>query len=214
MEFYREDNIEVVRLGPLGPYGNNAYIVADTSAKDAMIVDMPAESEKVVAALGDLKVGQIVATHWHPDHWAGYDVVRAATKAPVLVYETEVKIPPERIDGRLKDDQELRVGSARLRVVHTPGHTPGSICLVMGKMVLTGDTLFPGGPGRTATPADLSSAVRSIVSRLYELPEDTLVWPGHGDTTTIGRSRTEYQVFAGRTHSPDLCGDVLWNTDQ
>ncbi len=214
MELYREGDIEVVRLGPLGPYGNNSYIIADTSAKESLIIDMPAEGEKILAALADARVRSIVATHWHPDHWMSYDLIRSATGAPVHVHESEVNIPPERIDVRVTDGQELRAGSARLRVIHTPGHTPGSICLLLGKVLLTGDTLFPGGPGRTARPEDLSTAIRSIVDRLYELPEDVLVWPGHGDPTTIGASRAEYQVFAARPHRPDLSGDVSWNTDE
>lgn len=211
MEMYREGDIEVVRLGPLGPYGNNAYIVADTSARESMIVDMPAEGEKILAALADARVTSIVATHWHGDHWMSYDLVRGATKAPVHVHEQEVNIPPERIDVRVRDGQELRVGSARLRVIHTPGHTPGSICLLLGKVVLTGDTLFPGGPGRTAKPEDLTTVVRSIVEQLHPLPEEVQVWPGHGDTTTIGRSRQEYQLFAARPHRADLHGDVSWD---
>lgn len=211
MDIYREGDIEVVRLGPLGPYGNNAYIIADTAAKASLIVDMPAEGEKILAALGDANVQAIVATHWHPDHWMSYDLVRGATKAPVYVHEAEVKIPPERIDARVADGEEIRVGSARLRVIHTPGHTPGSICLRLGRVLLTGDTLFPGGPGRTQTPDDLRMVVRSIAERLLPLEDDLMVWPGHGDTTTIGRSRAEYEQFALRQHRPDLSGDVSWD---
>jgi glyoxylase-like metal-dependent hydrolase (beta-lactamase superfamily II) len=214
VETYREGDIEVVKIGPMGPYGNNAYIVADTSARESLIVDMPAEGERILEALADAKVKSIVATHWHPDHWMSYDLVRGATGAPVYVHEAEIKIPPERIDARVRDGEELTVGSARLRVIHTPGHTPGSICLLLGKVLLTGDTLFPGGPGRTAEPGDLSTLVRSIVERLHPLPEDINVWPGHGDVTTIGRSRQEYQMFASRPHRPDLHGDVTWDTNE
>jgi hydroxyacylglutathione hydrolase len=214
VEQYREGDIEVVRLGPLGPYGNNAYIVADVSARQSLIVDMPAEGEKILEALADARVSSIVATHWHPDHWMSYDLVRSATGAPVYVHESEVNIPPERIDARVRDGEEITVGSARLRVIHTPGHTPGSICLLLGKVLLTGDTLFPGGPGRTQKPEDLSTVVRSIVERIHPLADDVLVWPGHGDTTTVGRSREEYQVFASRSHRPDLSGDVSWDIDQ
>jgi hydroxyacylglutathione hydrolase len=214
MDIYRDGDIEVVRLGPLGPYGNNAYIVADSAARVSAIIDMPAEGEKILEALGEANVQAIVATHWHPDHWESYDLVRGATKAPVYVHEAEVRIPPERIDARVADGQELRVGSAVLRVIHTPGHTPGSICLRLGKVLLTGDTLFPGGPGRTQTPEDLRTVVASIADRLLPLEDDLLVWPGHGDTTTIGAARSEYQQFAIRSHRPDLSGDVTWNTPE
>jgi glyoxylase-like metal-dependent hydrolase (beta-lactamase superfamily II) len=82
--------------------------------------------------------------------------------------------------------------------------------LLAGRFLLSGDTLFPGGPGRTETPQDLQQAIASITRRLYTLPPDTIVLPGHGDGTTIAASKEEYAVFASRQHAPDLCGDVLW----
>jgi hydroxyacylglutathione hydrolase len=162
------------------------------------------------AALNGAKVQQIVATHWHPDHWMSYDAIRAATGAPVSVFGGEVRVPAERIDRKLADGDELRCGSARLRVLHTPGHTPGSISLLLGKYVLTGDTLFNGGPGRTAAPEDLLTEIAAIVAKLYPLPDDVLVLPGHGETTVLADSRREYAQFAQRQHAPDLCGDVTW----
>jgi hydroxyacylglutathione hydrolase len=226
MEYYREGDITVIKVGPLKPYSNNAYVVADTAARDAMLIDMPADADddegktaasgaRVISALSDAalkgaKVRSIVATHWHPDHWMSYDNIRAATGAPVAVYEHEIKVPAERIDQKLSDGQELRCGSARLRVIHTPGHTPGSISLLLGKLLLTGDTLFNGGPGRTQAHADLLTEIEAIVGKLYKLPDDVQVWPGHGDGTTIGASRKEHAVFASKQHADDLCGDVTW----
>ncbi|MGI8554093.1 MAG: MBL fold metallo-hydrolase [Dehalococcoidia bacterium] len=210
MDIYKEGDYQVVKIGPLGPYGNNAYIISDTGAKQSFIVDMPAESQKVVDSIGEAKVSGIIATHWHGDHWADYDLVRAATGAPVYVHEAEVRIPPERIDARLKDGQEIQIGGLRLRVIHTPGHTPGSICLRVGRVLITGDTLFNGGPGRTAAPEDLQTELRSIAENLLALPPDTLVWPGHGDNTTIADSKQGYSAFASRQHTPDLHGDVSW----
>ena len=191
-----------------------------------MLVDMPADADddegkaaasgaRVIAALADAalggaKVRSIVATHWHPDHWMSYDNIRAATGAPVSVYEHEVRVPSERIDQKLRDGQELVCGSARLRVIHTPGHTPGSISLLLGKLLLTGDTLFNGGPGRTAAHADLITELASIVSRLYVLPDEVTVWPGHGDATQLGVSKREYAEFISRPMPADLAGDVTW----
>lgn len=226
MEYYREGDITVIKVGPLRPFNNNAYVVADTAAREALLVDMPADADeedeksgasgaRVIAALSDTalrgaKVQQIVATHWHPDHWMSYDNIRAATSAPVAVYEHEIKVPAERIDKKVRDGEEIRCGSARLRVIHTPGHTPGSISLLMGKLLLTGDTLFNGGPGRTAAPPELLQEIESIVKRLYVLPEDVTVWPGHGDPTNLRQSKQEYAVFAAKQHAVDLCGDVVW----
>ncbi len=199
MEAYREGDIEVVRIGPLGPYGNNAYIIADTGARQSLVVDMPAEGEKILEALADARVTSIVATHWHPDHWMSYDLIRSATGAPVYVHENEIRVPPERIDARVRDGQELTVGSARVRVIHTPGHTPGSICLLLGKVLLTGDTLFPGGPGNTTFPGgDFSTIIASLDDKLFRLPAETVVMPGHGDSTTIGNERPHLQEWIDR----------------
>jgi glyoxylase-like metal-dependent hydrolase (beta-lactamase superfamily II) len=94
--------------------------------------------------------------------------------------------------------------------MHTPGHSPGSISLLVNDAVLVGDVLFPGGPGRTRDPEALATSIESITTRLYRLPDDTLVLPGHGATTTIGDSKREYEVFASKEHPADLAGDVLW----
>jgi glyoxylase-like metal-dependent hydrolase (beta-lactamase superfamily II) len=210
MEVHREGDYQVLKIGPLGPYDNNAYIISDTSAKQSLIVDMPAESQQVVDALGELRVDRIIATHWHGDHWADYDLVRAATGAPVYIHEGEIKVPPERIDGRLRDGEEIQVGGVRVRILHTPGHTPGSISLRVGRVLISGDTLFNGGPGRTAAAEDLQTELRSIADQLLGLPQETIVWPGHGVGTTIAASIEGFNAFKSRSHAPDLHGDVTW----
>ena len=212
METHDEGTFRIIEVGPLGPFDNNAYVIADPAAGAAAVVDMPAEAEKILEATAGLRVGKILLTHTHPDHWLSYDLLKAATAAPVYCHPAEVQMPPERIDIPLADGQELMVGRVAVRVIHTPGHTPGSVCFLVGRYLIAGDTLFPGGPGHSDTPADLQQAIRSIVQRLYVLPDDTLVLPGHGDGTTIGASRRAHAVFASRPHPPDLCGDVLWET--
>jgi glyoxylase-like metal-dependent hydrolase (beta-lactamase superfamily II) len=211
METYREGDYQILKIGPLGPYDNNAYIISDLGAKQSLIVDMPAGSQPVVDALGELKVERIIATHWHRDHWADYDLVRGATGAPVYIYESEINVPPERVDGRLHDGEEIQVGGVRVRVLHTPGHTPGSISLRVGRVLISGDTLFNGGPGRTAAAADLQTELRSIAEQLLGLPPETIVWPGHGVGTTIGDSIAGFNAFKARPHDADLHGDVTWS---
>ena len=109
-----------------------------------------------------------------------------------------------------RDGDEIAVGQATVLALHTPGHTPGSTCYIAGDILFSGDVLFPGGPGRTQTPADLRQSIGSITERLHPLPDETLVLPGHGADTTVGDSKREYAVFASKDHPPDLCGDVLW----
>ena len=212
MDTQDEGSFLIIKVGPLGPFDNNAYVIVDPAAGEAAIVDMPAEGERILEATAGLRVTKILLTHTHRDHWLAYELLKGATGAPVYCHPAEVQMPPERIDVPLADGQELTVGSVTVRAIHSPGHTPGSVCLLVGRYLIAGDTLFPGGPGHSDTPEDLQQTVRSIVQRLYVLPDDTLVLPGHGDDTTIGASRREYAAFASRPHPPDLCGDVLWET--
>ncbi len=208
---FEDGGVRVVKIGPMGPYGNNAYVVRDVAAGVGLLVDMPLDEEPLLAAIAaEGGVQTIIATLWHPDHWMTYDAVRAATGAPVLVGSSEVKIPKERIDGRLDDGAEVPVGSARIGVIHTPGHTPGSISLRIGKAVITGDTLFNGGPGKTSARGDLETIMASITAKLLPLPEETVVLPGHGATTTIADSRAGVATYQRHPKPAGFYGDVEW----
>ncbi|MFN2450760.1 MAG: MBL fold metallo-hydrolase [Candidatus Dormibacteria bacterium] len=203
--------VRITKLGPMGPMGNNAYIVRDLGAGESLLVDMPLDEQPLLDALAaDGNVRQVVATHWHPDHWMTYGAVRAATGAPVLVGDREERIPEERIDRRVADGEEILLGSTRISVLHTPGHTVGSICLRIGRCLISGDTLFDGGPGRTSAPGDLETLVASITGRLHPLPDNTVVLPGHGADTTIGESRRRFEVYRTHPHPAGYHGDVDW----
>jgi hydroxyacylglutathione hydrolase len=202
--------LQVVKAGPLGPFNNNAYLVVDPVNRESIIVDAPPEGERMLEAARGTRVSRIIVTHRHGDHWATIDALRSAIGAPVYCHEADRGPYHDKIEGTLADGQEIALGGGSVRVIHTPGHTPGSICLLTGGFLIAGDTLFPGGPGHSDRPEDLQQEIRSIVERLFVLPDETAVYPGHGDGTTIGRSKLEYAVFASREHPPDLCGDVLW----
>ena len=208
---FEDGDVRIVKVGPMGPYDNNAYVVRDVAAGEALLVDMPLDEGPLLDAIAaEGGVRTVIVTHWHPDHWMTYDAVRAATGAPVLVGASEIKIPAERIDGRLDDGAEVAVGSARITVLHTPGHTPGSISLRVGRAVITGDTLFDGGPGKTAARGDLETIIASIAAKLLPLPEATVVMPGHGANTTIGASRTGHAAYSRHPKPAGFYGDVTW----
>lgn len=210
MEMYEDGALRLVKIGPLGPFANNAYVIHDRDSGEAIIVDAPAEGEQVLAAAGDAKVTRIVVTHRHGDHWMSIDALKSATGAPVFCHDADRAAYEAKVDSTLADGEDLAVGKLSVRVIHTPGHTAGSVCFLVGGHLLSGDTLFPGGPGRSDNPQALQETIRSITSRLYVLPDETAVHPGHGDGTTIGRSKEEYAAFASREHPADLCGDVSW----
>jgi glyoxylase-like metal-dependent hydrolase (beta-lactamase superfamily II) len=211
-EIVRDGRLLLIKIGPLGPVANNAYIIADSQTNDTLVVDAPEGCEALAPSLAGLNVRQVIVTHRHRDHWAGIDTLLDMIDAPVLCHDADREPWEKYVRGALADGDEVAVGGLTLRIVHTPGHTPGCICIYAGDHLLSGDTLFPGGPGRTRSNEDLQQEIESIVSRLYPLPEGVHVYPGHGSNTTIGESKAEYAVFAAKPHDPALSGDVLWLT--
>lgn len=206
---------DVIKAGPLGPYDNNAYVIVDRATKRSIFVDAPFESEKAIERAAGTDVQMIVVTHRHGDHWANIDLVKEKLAAPVWCHEGDRAPYAAKVFDTVSDGDEIPIGETRVRVLHTPGHTPGSICLLIedaagGRILISGDTLFPGGPGRSDHPDALREMVRSIEAKLLTLPDDTRVYPGHGDNTTIGDARREHAVFASKEHPTDLCGDVTW----
>ena len=211
MEIHGEGDLRVYKIGPLGPYENNAYIIADHPSQEALVVDMPAGSSEVIDVAKTFRVKAIALTHTHPDHWAEYDSVKEALGAPVMCHPAEQIMPGSRIDLPLADGEAIQLGALSVSVIHAPGHTPGSTCFLAGRFLLSGDVLFPGGPGHTNSPDDFRQSLVSIEEKLLmPLAEDVMVLPGHGADTTIGQSKREYAGFTLRQHPDDLCGEVTW----
>jgi glyoxylase-like metal-dependent hydrolase (beta-lactamase superfamily II) len=205
---------EVIKIGPLGPYANNAYIIADAATKEALLVDAPIGSEKAIERARAYDIKRVIMTHRHGDHWANIDLVKKELGAPVYCHESDKAPYAAKVDGTIADGDEIAIGETRVRSIFTPGHTPGSICFLVsasdGDVLISGDTLFPGGPGRSDSPAALQEMIGSITARLLTLPGETRVYPGHGDNTTIADAKREHAVFASKDHPADLCGDVTW----
>ena len=155
----------------------------------------------------------ILITHNHADHVQGLAEVTSAIASPVGIGEADASVLPKAPDRLLTDGEEITAGSIVLRALSTPGHTPGSTCFVVGKHLFSGDTLFPGGPGRSGSPQSLAQIINSINKKLFVLRDDLVFYPGHGDDGDIRAAKREYAVFESKDHAADLSGDVLWLRD-
>ena len=193
-----------------GPFDNNAYLLVCTRTGESIIIDAPAEPAQVLEEAKGTNVRAILITHNHGDHLAGLEEMVAATGAVVYAHAADADRLPLPAGHLVEDGEVITAGSIELRVIYTPGHTPGSTSYVLGNHLFSGDTLFPGGPGRSRTPDHLRQIIENITGKLFTLPDDTFLLPGHGADGVLGKSKEDYRVFAGRSHSPDLCGDVTW----
>ena len=212
MPLHYDGEVRIIKVN-MGPYNNNGYIVVCPDTNQGVIIDTPAEPEKLLDEIGDVQVKAILITHNHQDHLLGFDEITRRVDAPVGIGSPDATQLPRPPEVYLNDGDIIRFGNQELRAIFTPGHTNGSTCFLVGKHLFSGDTLFPGGPGRSRTPAALKQELDSITEKLLTLPDETMVYPGHGDDTAIGAARREHQVFASRPHRPGLCGDVAWLKD-
>lgn len=177
----------------VGGMDNNVYLLA--VGDEALLIDGSNEAEAILAELGERKLTRIVQTHGHGDHIVALPDLVSSTGATVYCHPGDAERMP--VDTEvLSDGDTVELGPVSLEVLHTPGHTPGSVCLVLREgaetHLFSGDTLFPGGPGNTFGDAKaFETIMASLEERLFELPDDTPVYPGHGDDTTIGAERPQ-----------------------
>ena len=209
MPLFSDGEVRVYKT-TCGPFDNNSYLLVCPQTNESIIIDAPMGPGEVLAEAEGTQVKAILITHNHQDHLAGLQEMTDATGAPVLCHEEDASTLPVAPSSHVNEGDIITAGTIELRVMHTPGHTPGSVCYVVGKHLFCGDTLFPGGPGRSRTPENLQQIIKNITERLFVMPDDTDLLPGHGVESTLGASKEEYRVFAGKSHPADLCGDVLW----
>jgi glyoxylase-like metal-dependent hydrolase (beta-lactamase superfamily II) len=175
-----------------------------------VLVDAPAEAPEILKQLQGTNPRYILITHSHTDHVGALSDLKSKLRIPLGVHRLDAKGLSLRPDFLLDDGEEVSFGNISLKVLHTPGHTPGSVCFLIGKHLVSGDTIFPGGPGKTESPGDLRQIIESITSKVFVLPDDTEIYPGHGDPTLVRKEKTELAIFSSRSHDPNLFGEVLW----
>lgn len=198
----------IIRIIPVGPLEANCFIVADEATKKAIIIDPGDEPDRILEVLNNegVSADYIVCTHAHFDHVGAIPEIKKATDAGVIIHRDELEIynaaqdqgaiwgyevvPLPEPDIFVEDGDAIEVGGLQFKVLHTPGHSPGSICLFGQDVVITGDTLFAGAVGRTDFYGGDMNKLKTSFERLMALPSATEVLAGHGPNSTIGRERS------------------------
>ena len=204
-----DDEIQIERL-KLGPWGTNAYIMVCRQTGDSVLIDAPADASTLTRRLQGTNLKYILLTHSHVDHIGALSELQSKLKVSLAAHaadSTKLPSPPEIL---LNDNDTVPFGKVKLKVLHTPGHTLGSLCFKIRKHLICGDTIFPGGPGKTGSPADLKQIIKSITEKIFVLPDDTEIHPGHGDSTILKEEKDAFAIFSSRPHDSNLCGDILW----
>jgi glyoxylase-like metal-dependent hydrolase (beta-lactamase superfamily II) len=198
----------IIRQLEVGYLDNFCYIVGCENTRQSLVIDPGPDVEQIVSAAQKegLEIVTIVNTHGHGDHTAGNAKLKTLTGAKIIIHGLDADGYPE-ADVRLSDEETLQLGEISVEVIHTPGHTPGGICLHAQGNLFTGDTLFVGDSGRTDLPGGDRPALGKSIRRLMELPDHTVVWPGHNygptPSSTIGWERRhnvnarEYGYYVG-----------------
>ena len=209
---YADEEITIYKV-KCAPYDNNAYILVCPKTNESIIIDTPADHCELIRSAKDSDVKAILITHNHSDHIQGLTQVTSTIPCPVGIGEADAGALPKPPGRFLKDGVIVTAGTIVLQVLSTPGHTPGSTCFVVVKHLFSGDTLFPGGPGRSGSPQDLALTIDSITKKLFVLSDVAIFHPGHGEDGDIKTAKEEYAVFESKDHPANLYGDVLWLRD-
>jgi hydroxyacylglutathione hydrolase len=204
-----DSDLRIDRL-ELGPWATNAYIITYLQTRDSILIDAPVEADTIIKNLEGKEPKRILITHSHMDHIGALPGLRSRLKVPVAAQAADANGLPHAPEILLNDGDIIPLGKLEIQVLHTPGHTAGSLCFRLGKYLMSGDTIFTGGPGHTGSPAAFQQIFKSIRDKILVLPDDTEIYPGHGSPTILKKEKAEIDIFSSRPHSSDLYGDVLW----
>jgi glyoxylase-like metal-dependent hydrolase (beta-lactamase superfamily II) len=200
------DGLTVTKIA-VGPMDNNAYLLRCNGTGQGLLIDAANEAGRLIEMIGDTPVGIIVTTHRHADHWQALPEVRESTGAVVVAHPADADELPVQVGRRAEHGEVLTFGDCAVSLIHLRGHTPGSLAVLYdgggaladAPHVFTGDSLFPGGVGKTNSPADFTSLLTDVSERLFDrLPDATWVYPGHGHDTTLGTERPHLDEWRAR----------------
>lgn len=203
------ETLRIDRL-QLGSFGTNTYILTCRKTDDSVLVDAPGEAGIILENLKGTNPKYILLTHSHWDHTGALTQLRSGLGIPLAAHAADAGQLSSAPEIRLDGGDTVTFGNVRLEVLHTPGHTPGSLCFKTGDYLISGDTIFPGGPGKTDRPADFERIIESITNRIMTLDDSTRIFPGHGEATVLKKEREAFAVFSSKQHAPGMRGDVNW----
>ncbi|MBT4126199.1 MAG: MBL fold metallo-hydrolase [Chloroflexi bacterium] len=203
-------------------FSNNAYLITCNRTNNSVVIDTPANPLELIEARAKTNPTFILITHGHQDHLEGFEAVNIDDDPNVGIGEDDRSSLPTaaKFGIDVSTNQQLNAGDISLKAMATPGHTPGSTCylletpesLAAGERshVFTGDTLFPGGPGKSSSNDALKQIISSLETHIFTLSDSTVVLPGHGEFTTINKSKAEFAVFKSKPFDTTMSGDVTW----
>jgi glyoxylase-like metal-dependent hydrolase (beta-lactamase superfamily II) len=198
MALLRDGPYQVVHFA-VGPYDNNIYLLSDPKSRESVLIDAANNAARILKEAEGLRVTDILTTHGHGDHVQALAEVQARWHARARFHAGDAQMMPVGSDRLLQDGDRIMFGAFALNTLHTPGHTPGSVCFLIDDLCFSGDTLFPGGPGATRNRnASFPQIIESIRTKLFTLPNETQVLPGHGASTTIARERPHLEEWIAR----------------
>jgi hydroxyacylglutathione hydrolase len=201
----------LLKSASVGPWPMNAYALICLETNQSVLIDPGAEPDTLVAMLGDSTPMAILLTHAHPDHIGALEEMRVQLDVPVYLHPADSHMNVM-ADQWFADGDTFILGHHILHIIHTPGHTHGMVTLMLpDHRAIVGDTIFQGGPGKTWAPHYFAVTLETMRNIVFQWPDETECFPGHGPSFRIGDERPTFEAFLQREHPADLCGDVTWD---